>query len=82
MPIYLWTGKNAQGVEIAEKITAPTPELARDLLEKRGYTDLKLLKDDLMAESTLGEWVTATNIRLRWSPNGPESRSASSISQI
>jgi tetratricopeptide (TPR) repeat protein len=59
MPIYLWTGKNAQGVEIAEKITAPTPELARDLLEKRGYTDLKLLKDDLMAEmSSKNEVIT------------------------
>jgi tetratricopeptide (TPR) repeat protein len=52
MPTYLWTGKNAQGADTAEKINAPTPELARDLLEKRGYTDLKLLKDDLMAEIT------------------------------
>lgn len=52
MPTYLWTGKNAQGVEIAEKINAPTPELARDLLEKRGYAALKLLKDDVMAEIT------------------------------
>src|SRR3954470_6610697 len=59
MPTYLWTGKNARGVESAEKINAPTPELARDLLEKRGYTDLKLLKDDLMAEmSSKNEVIT------------------------
>jgi tetratricopeptide (TPR) repeat protein len=59
MPTYLWTGKNAHGAETAEKINAPTAELARELLEKRGYTGLKMLKDDLMAEiSSKNEIIT------------------------
>src|ERR1041385_6451517 len=52
MPIYLWTAKNASGVESAQKISAPSAQHARSFLEAQGYSDLKLIKDDIMAEIT------------------------------
>jgi tetratricopeptide (TPR) repeat protein len=52
MPIYLWTAKDTKGVENALKVNAPTAQEARTVLEGQGYTDLKLIKDDLMAEFT------------------------------
>ena len=41
MPTYLWTGKTASGQEEAERIDADSPEVARKVLEERGWTDLR-----------------------------------------
>ena len=73
MPTYLWTAKNASGAEVAEKVTAPNAQLARELLEKRGHTDLKLIGDDIMAEFTAKNEALA-NVpaakRVEWTRKG------------
>jgi tetratricopeptide (TPR) repeat protein len=73
MPTYLWSVKDAQGAEIAEKITAPTAQIARELLEKRGYTDLKLIHDDIVAEFSRDNQAladTPAEKRLKWMRSG------------
>jgi tetratricopeptide (TPR) repeat protein len=47
MPTFLWSGKNAAGVEEADRITADTPEAARKVLEERGWTELRLHTTDI-----------------------------------
>ena len=73
MPTYLWTVKDARGAEIAEKITAPTAQLARELLEKRGYTDLQLINDDIVAEFSRGNQAiddAPAEKRVEWTRKG------------
>jgi hypothetical protein len=41
MPSYLWSGKDSTGKEITDRITADTPEAARDQLLARGWTELR-----------------------------------------
>jgi tetratricopeptide (TPR) repeat protein len=52
MPIYLWTAKDAKGTENALKVDASSAQQARSILEGQGYTDLNLVKDDIIAEIT------------------------------
>lgn len=52
MHTYLWAGRKHGGEETAERINANTAQEARKILEGKGYTDLRLLKDDAMAEFT------------------------------
>jgi tetratricopeptide (TPR) repeat protein len=41
MPNFLWSGKNSSGQEEAEEVTAETPAEARQILEARGWTELR-----------------------------------------
>src|ERR1043165_867831 len=41
MPTYLWSGKDSSGQEVTERVTAATPEAARDILLGRGWTELR-----------------------------------------
>ena len=41
MPSYIWSGKDSTGKEASERVTAASPEKARDLLLGRGWTDLR-----------------------------------------
>jgi hypothetical protein len=41
MPSYIWSGKDSSGQEQTERVTAATPEEARDILLGRGWTDLQ-----------------------------------------
>lgn len=50
MPTYLWKGKDPNGIEKPVKVNAVTTQEARQNLESQGFTDLTLVKDDLMAE--------------------------------
>lgn len=41
MPSYIWSGKDSSGTELTERVTAETPEEARDMLLRRGWSDLR-----------------------------------------
>jgi tetratricopeptide (TPR) repeat protein len=41
MPSYLWSGKAPSGRDEVERVSAETPEAAREILEARGWTDLR-----------------------------------------
>ena len=47
MPSYLWSGKDNSGRESTERITAATPEEARDILLRRGWTNLRRQTSDI-----------------------------------
>ncbi len=42
MPSYLWTGKDASGNELTDRVTAPSVEESKAILEGRGWHDLKV----------------------------------------
>lgn len=47
MPNFLWSGKAPSGREEAEEVTAETPAAARQILEARGWTDLRQHTTDI-----------------------------------
>jgi tetratricopeptide (TPR) repeat protein len=47
MPTYLWSGKTSSGEEQAERVAAATAQEAREILEKRGWKDLRLHTDEI-----------------------------------
>jgi tetratricopeptide (TPR) repeat protein len=47
MPNFLWSGKAPSGQEDAEEVVAETPAAARQILEARGWTDLRLHTTDI-----------------------------------
>jgi len=47
MPTFLWSGKTASGKEGVERVEAETAEDARELLEAKGWTDLKQHTTDI-----------------------------------
>ena len=47
MPSYLWSGRDGSGCETSERVTAGTPEEARDQLAARGWTELKLRSSEI-----------------------------------
>ena len=47
MPSYLWSGKDSSGHDVTERVTAATPEEARDRLIGRGWTDLSLQTSEI-----------------------------------
>ncbi len=52
MYTYLWKAKSRDGTETAQRVTANSAQEARRIPEEKGFTDLQLLKDDVMAEVT------------------------------
>src|SRR5258708_33300518 len=42
MPSYLWSGKDAAGQQVTDRVDAASPEEARGQLLGRGWTDVKL----------------------------------------
>ncbi len=54
MPNYVWTAKAPSGHEVVEEIEADTAEDAKYILLARGFTDLALKEDDVMAAVQAG----------------------------
>src|SRR5437868_5752931 len=49
MPKYVWVAKDGSGTEVVREIVHATAEGAKAELIGEGYTDLKLIEDDVMA---------------------------------
>jgi tetratricopeptide (TPR) repeat protein len=50
MQTYLWLVKDGKGIESSQEVIAESAQEARLRLEEGGYCDLRLVKDDIMAE--------------------------------
>ena len=48
MATYTWTAKDRDGKSVVREITYESVESSKAALEAEGYTDLKLMEDDVM----------------------------------
>ena len=54
MPKYTWTGKNKFGQTVVTEVTANTSTEAQTILLAEGFSDLKLMEDEIMTVAQAG----------------------------
>ena len=54
MATYTWTAKDRDGKSVVREITHESVESSKAALEAEGYTDLKLMEDDIADAARAG----------------------------